>query len=66
MSDDANDMRSYAAKERDKWLESPEGLESQAGTTQGQYLTNRLQRAFIAGYEAGLRAPIKPKKGKSK
>lgn len=40
------------AKARDEWLESEEGKECLAGHPAGQYLRNRLVRAFIAGWNA--------------
>lgn len=45
-------MKSGLAKVRDEWLKSKEGKECCEGTTKGQYLQNRLERAFIAGWEA--------------
>ncbi len=36
------------------WLASEEGLKCKGGDpVYGQYLTNRLQSAFYAGYDAG-------------
>jgi len=46
------DMRSPLAKARDKWFDSQDGKACQEGATQGQYLRNRLEQAFIAGWEA--------------
>ena len=46
------DYRSELAKARDSWFESPQAATCLAGTAAGQYLRNRLERAFIAGYEA--------------
>jgi len=37
---------------RDKWLASKDGQECTNGTTWGQYLENRLVRAFLAGWDA--------------
>jgi hypothetical protein len=45
-------MKNRLAKARDKWLESKEGSECCAGTATGQYLRNRLEWAFIAGWDA--------------
>ena len=45
-------MKSDLAKARDKWIASEEGKECCEGKTSGQYLQNRLKRAFIAGYSA--------------
>ena len=45
-------MKSELAKARDKWLGSKDGKECCGGTTRGQYLQNRLERAFIAGWDA--------------
>jgi len=44
--------KSPLAKARDKWLASEDGKECCHGTTTGQYLLNRLERAFIAGWDA--------------
>lgn len=41
------------AKQRDLWLSSEDGLKCSMGSTEGQYLRNRLERAFLAGIEAG-------------
>ncbi len=38
------------ATERDGWLNSDEGLDCAEGTTSGQHLRNRLERAYIAGW----------------
>lgn len=45
-------MKSNLAKARDKWLLSDNGKECCEGQTSGQYLQNRLEKAFIAGYNA--------------
>jgi len=42
-------MKSPLAKARDKWLLSEDGRGCREGQTSGQYLQNRLKRAFIAG-----------------
>ena len=44
-----NDMRSPLAKARDEWLNSEEGKRCCEGTTEGQWLQNRLVLAFLAG-----------------
>lgn len=51
-----SDLRNAEAKARDKWLESEEGVKCQSGQPQGQYLRNRLERAFLAGYAAAKEA----------
>lgn len=48
---DPNDGRQLAAA-RDAWLESEEGQTCAAGQAEGQFLRNRLERAFIAGWKA--------------
>lgn len=45
-------MKSELAKARDKWLESQEGQICSAGEAHGQFLRNRIEKAFIAGWEA--------------
>lgn len=45
-------MKSELAKARDKWLQSDEGKKCCNGTPTGQYLQNRLEAAFIAGWGA--------------
>ena len=45
-------MKSPLAKARDKWLLSEEGERCCQGSTKGQYLKNRLELAFIAGWDA--------------
>jgi hypothetical protein len=52
MKKSKQDLRSPLAKERDAWLESKEGRGCLAGTPTGQYLQNRLERAFMAGVRA--------------
>ena len=42
-------MKSALAKARDKWFASDDGKECCEGQTSGQYLQNRLERAFLAG-----------------
>ena len=36
----------------DEWIESEEGQTCSEGTTYGDYLRNRLYRAFMAGWNA--------------
>lgn len=44
-----SDIRSPLAKARDDWFESEEGKACSSGVTDGHYLHNRLERAFLAG-----------------
>lgn len=37
---------------RDKWFTSNEGMQCLEDTAAGHYLKNRLERAFIAGWDA--------------
>jgi len=46
------DQRSHLAKTRDDWFESDEGKKCCEGQAFRQYLKNRLELAFIAGYDA--------------
>ena len=50
----AKDHRSPLARARDRWFASEEAETCQEGTATGQYLKNRLEHAFIAGYDAAL------------
>lgn len=46
---------------------SERGRQCQEGTTSGLYLTNRLEEAFIAGWNAGFQIPaaaVRPVKTK--
>jgi len=45
-------MKSDLAKARDKWLNSVVSKECRKGVASGQYLRNRLEKAFIAGWDA--------------
>ena len=45
-------MKSTLAKARDKWLQSDVGKKCREGSPAGQYLENRLEAAFIAGWKA--------------
>jgi len=42
-------MKSELAKARDKWIIGDEGKSCCKGQASGQYLQNRLERAFLAG-----------------
>jgi hypothetical protein len=53
------------AKARDEWLASDEGKSCCDGWTGGQYLSNRLQLAFIAGVKAAEKLMRKPRKAKA-
>ncbi len=46
------ELRSPLAIARDDWFASAEGDRATAGMTSGQYLRNRLELAFIAGFSA--------------
>lgn len=46
------DHRSAIAMARDVFMASPEGERLQSGVTSGPYLRNRLEAAFLAGYNA--------------
>jgi hypothetical protein len=48
------DLRNNKAKARDEWLASPEGQGCTDGSAQGQYLKNRVERAFCSGWDAAL------------
>lgn len=62
------DLRSPLAHARDAWLASDVGRRCAEGGTYGQYLRNRLEAAFVAGWlakEAVLRSVVPlPKKGR--
>lgn len=47
-------LKNLKAIERDKWLESAEGCRCTAGNAGGQYLLNRVQLAWCAGWDAAL------------
>lgn len=42
----------YLAKVIDNWFTKEEGLSCSEGMTSGEYLKNRLQLAFVAGWYA--------------
>lgn len=44
------DLRSDLAKARDKFFGSKQGESLCEGTTYGQYLKHRLERAFVEGW----------------
>lgn len=46
------DLRSPLAKACDEWLESDDAKTLAEGQTEGVYLRNRLQHAFLAGWNA--------------
>lgn len=56
------DLRSPLAKARDKFLDSEEGVRAadpislKAPTEMRQYLRNRLENAFVRGWEAAMKA----------
>ena len=37
----------------EEWLRSEEGIDCSEGKTEGEYLKNRLWRAFMSGFDAG-------------
>lgn len=45
-------MMSARARAVKAWLESDEGIRCAAGPAEGQYLKNRLWRAFLAGFSS--------------
>ncbi len=42
------------AKARDKWIASSEGIACAKGQASGRHLNNRLQHAFIAGWDEAI------------
>lgn len=44
-------MKSELAKARDKWIDGGEGKRCCSGIAQGQCLQNRIEAAFIAGWD---------------
>ena len=52
-------MKHPAASARDKWFESAEGKRATEGSAEGQYLRNRVERAFLAGWDAAIDHEIK-------
>lgn len=51
-------MGQKIARARDKWMQSLEGVGCLHGTTSGKYLRNRLERAFIAGFNAAVETEL--------
>jgi hypothetical protein len=56
------DLRSTLAKSRDCWMLSPEGMRAAEGTASGIFLCNRLETAFIAGWNAREKEPPKKRR----
>lgn len=54
-------MKSHEVVSWDMWATSPEGQECQRGAAEGKYLKNRLNNAFMAGYEARQQVFSAPK-----
>lgn len=46
--------KNLKAIERDKWIGSAEGRQCTSGTTEGQYLRNRVELAWCAGWDAAI------------
>lgn len=46
------DIRHPAARARDAWMQSIEGRRCVEGHATGQYLRNRIELAFLAGWNA--------------
>lgn len=55
------DMRNALAKARDEFFKTEEGVTLCQGTTSGDYLRNRLETAFIAGWDLCVVAQSKHK-----
>lgn len=51
-------MKSQLATARDKWLLSEEGEACSHGQVSGQFLCNRIKRAFEAGWNAYQQAKV--------
>ena len=49
-----DDNRCYEAQAYAQWRALPKVSALHEGVTDGQYLTNRLELAFLAGIEAGI------------
>ena len=45
-------VKNALARARDAWLEGEEGQRCRQGSASGIYLANRLEAAFIAGWDA--------------
>jgi hypothetical protein len=50
------DLRNALAKARDAYLSSEYGQASLSGTASGVYLRNRVEHAFIAGWDAATQS----------
>lgn len=53
MRNDNVDAGQLIAASRDSWFKSFDGEHCQGGIASGVYLRNRLEKAFLAGVEAG-------------
>jgi hypothetical protein len=51
-----SDLRNDLAKARDIWLDSDEGIRCIEGSATGRYLQNRVEHAFVSGWNANTRA----------
>jgi hypothetical protein len=58
MSNEKRDLRSPVARMRDAWFETTEGKEACEGDASGQYLRNRLEMAYLSGYNDGAKRGI--------
>lgn len=47
-----SDLRNALARARDEWLDGDVGQHAASGSPTGQYLRNRLEAAFCAGWNA--------------
>jgi hypothetical protein len=52
------DLRSPIAKSRDAYFETFKGKKACEGSAEGQYLRNRLEAAYLAGYRDGAQRGI--------
>jgi hypothetical protein len=50
-----DDLRNEMARARDEFLTSTEGRQALDGNVTGAYLRNRMELAFLRGYEAARR-----------
>lgn len=51
-------MKTYYAEQWYAWLEGDEGKRCADGKAEGEYLKNRLKRAFDAGWVASRHEPV--------
>lgn len=51
------DLRNELARARDDWMRSDAGRRCRGGSPEGCYLDNRIEAAFIAGWNARDAAP---------